>query len=43
LDVVLTRAQQPPGVPAASLSLSAIRPPDRALHPPSPAPSPAHG
>jgi len=43
LDVVLTRAAQPPGAPAASLSFSAIRPPDKALHPPLSAPPPAHG
>ena len=43
LDVVLTRALQPQEAPAASLSFSAIRTPDKTLHPPIPAPSPAHG
>ena len=43
LDVVLTRAQQLPKAPTANLSFSAIRTPDKTLHPPTPTPSPAHG
>jgi hypothetical protein len=43
LDVVLTRAAQPLGTPAASLTLSASRAPDRALHSPTSPQVPAHG
>jgi hypothetical protein len=42
LDVVLTRAQQPRGTPASSLSLSAIRTSDDAPNQPTPPQSPAH-
>ena len=36
LELILTRALQPSGTPAATLSLSATRVPDGAAHPPTP-------
>jgi hypothetical protein len=43
LAVALTRAAQPLGTPATSLTLSASRAPDRALHSPTSPQAPAHG
>ena len=43
LDLVLTRALQPLGTPAATLSLSATRTPEVTAHPPAPPQSPDQG